>query len=137
MVLERARDGGKSGRKRASRTFSMQIKFNALLSFARINHNWAGSHSHGGKLMTHFGVFFGSCTQNLCGPILLMLLCVFVWPAFTDACKRIKKSDYQSPAKLTVQHTAKPHPILPFSTSMSSPKLFFFFNFLSAPRFFL
>lgn len=48
-------------RKRAS--FNMQIKYAALFSLVKINHNWAGTHNHSGNLMTHF--IFGSRSPNL------------------------------------------------------------------------
>lgn len=61
----------------------MQIKCTTLFSFAKINHNWAGTHNHRGNLMTHF--VFGSRSPNRSAVLLCALLCVH--PAFTGFSK--------------------------------------------------
>ena len=44
------------------REHPLTCKYPTLFSFAKINHNWAGTHNHRGNLMTHF--IFGSSTPN-------------------------------------------------------------------------
>lgn len=105
----------------------MQIKCTTLFSFAKINHNWAGRHTHRGNLMTHF--VFGSCTPNLSALLPCALLCVHTLHSLVSVkeYKKKKKKKNIWLSKVLCADSIASHFIFLFTSSIRHPELFFSF----------